>query len=128
MSYDRDLAFNLRIRGLSEEEVSETLSEVRAHEASTGTTAEDEFGPAREYAKQFPKTKQRSRGAIIATVGAALAVAYVVIGIMLLPFIGVDIRDFVGPLELLPALSLGLGGVLVGFLTDYLRPAPRPRR
>lgn len=116
MSYDRELAFNLRIRGLSEEQVSETLDEVRAHESATGSAAEDEFGPAKEYATQFPKGKQRSRGAMIATVGAALAVAYVAVGLVILPFMGVDIRDFVGPLELLPALVLGLGGVLAGFL------------
>lgn len=128
MSYDRDLAFNLRIRGLSEGEVSETLDEVRAHEAATGMAAEDEFGPAKDYAKQFPKTKQRSRGATIAAIGAALAVAYVAVGVVLLPFMGVDIREVVGPLKFLPALVLGLGGVLAGFLADYLRPVPRSRR
>ena len=65
---------------------------------------------------------------MIATFGAALAVAYAAVGLVILPFMGVDIRDFVGPLELLPALVMGLGGVLAGFLADYLRPVPRSHR
>lgn len=55
MTYERNLTFNLRIRGLSEPEISEVLDEVRAHQASAGTSAETEFGTAEEYAKQFPK-------------------------------------------------------------------------
>lgn len=36
MSYERKLTFDLRIRGLSEDEIAETLDEVRAHEAAAG--------------------------------------------------------------------------------------------
>ena len=58
MSYERDLAFNLRIRGLPEDEIAETLDEVRAHAAANGSPAEDEFGSPQEYAKQFPSRKR----------------------------------------------------------------------
>jgi hypothetical protein len=39
----------------------------------------------------------------------------------------VDIRDFVGPVTLLPAVIMVLAGVLAGFLTDYFRPVQRQR-
>jgi hypothetical protein len=55
MSYVRRLAFNLRIRGLSEPEIAEVIDEVRAHQVTAGTPAEAEFGTAEEYAKQFPR-------------------------------------------------------------------------
>ena len=123
MTYERDLAFNLRIRGISERQIAETLAEVRAHEAATGTLAKDEFGAAQEYAKQFPKGKRRSRGAAVTTLATVVSLAYV-LAVVVTPFLGIDIRASVGPITLLPALAVLLGGVLAGFLTDYLRPAP----
>lgn len=71
MSYERNLTFNLRIRGVSEDQIAETLDEVRAHEAAAGTPAEAEFGKAEEYAKQFPKMKMRTRGTVITMIGVA---------------------------------------------------------
>lgn len=84
MSYERNLTFNLRIRGLSEDEIAETLDEVRAHEAAAGTPAEAEFGKAEEYAKQFPKTRMRTRGTVITMIGVALSIAYVLVAVLLL--------------------------------------------
>ena len=126
MSYQRRLTFNLRVRGLSEPEIAEVLDQVRAHEAATGTPAEEEFGTAEEYAKQFPKQKRRTRGKIITAVSTALAVAYVLLVVVLILVFRVDIRDFVGPVTLLPAAGLVLVGLLAGFLTDYFQPAQRP--
>ena len=125
MSYARDLTFNLRIRGFSEDEIAETLDEVRAHESATWAPAEDDFGAAQEYAKQFPKKKMRSQGATLIKIGLVLAIVYIAVSMLLLPFLRVDIRDVVGPVRLWPALALVLGGLLAGFLTDYYRPAPR---
>jgi len=121
MTYERDLAFNLRIRGIPECEIAEIVAEVRAHEAATGTPAKDEFGAAQEYAKQFPKGKSRSRGTAITAVAVAASLMYV-LAVVVTPFLGVDIRESVGPMTLLPALAVSLGGVLAGFLTDCLRP------
>ncbi|MDQ0869545.1 putative YccA/Bax inhibitor family protein [Arthrobacter sp. V1I9] len=125
MSYERRLTFNLRVRGLSEAEIAEALDEVRAHEAVTGTPAVAEFGTAEEYAKQFPKQKRRTRGKTINTVVTVLAVAYVLLVVVLMLVFRVDIRDFVGPVTLLPATGFVLAGLLAGFLTDYFRPAQR---
>jgi hypothetical protein len=122
MSYDRDLAFNLRIRGLPEDEIAEALAEVRAHAATAGSPAEDEFGTAQQYARQFPKQKARSRGHAIAMVGAGLAIIYAAVAMLLLPFLRIEVRDLVGPIRLWPALVLILAGVISGFLTDYFRP------
>lgn len=127
MSYERDLAFNLRIRGLSEDEIAETLDEVRAHEAATGTPAAEEFGTAQEYAKQFPKRKSRSRGYVIVLTGVVLAIVYVAVSTLLLPFLRVDVRDIVGPIRAWPALVLILAGMLAGCLTDYFRPVLRSK-
>ncbi len=123
MSYLRNLTFNLRLRGLSEAEIAEALDEVRAHEAAAGTPVEAEFGSAEEYAKQFPKKKRRTRGAFITTVGLVLAIAYVLLVVLLMLAFRVDIRDFVGPVTLLPACGVILASVLAGFLTDYFLPA-----
>lgn len=127
MSYERNLTFNLRLRGLSEPEIAETLEEVRAHETATGTPAEAEFGTAEEYAKQFPKKKRRTRGSIITMIGGALAIAYLLFMVLLMVLFRVDIREYVGPLELWPGLVLVLSGVLAGFLTDYFQPAQSSR-
>lgn len=127
MSYARDLAFNLRIRGFSEHEIAETLDQVRAHESAPGTPAEDDFGAAQDYAKQFPKKKMQSLGATLIKIGVVLGIIYAAVSLLLLPFLRIDIRDVVGPIRLWPALALALGGLLAGFLADYYRPVPSSR-
>ncbi|BCW65984.1 hypothetical protein NicSoilB4_07470 [Arthrobacter sp. NicSoilB4] len=127
MSYERRLAFNLRIRGLAEPEIAEVIDEMRSHQATTATPAEAEFGPAEEYAKQFPKMKRRSRGQIILTIGTALAFAYVLFAALLALLLRVDIREYVGPITLLPGLALILAGIVAGFLTDYFQPVQSSR-
>ncbi|MET3719146.1 MULTISPECIES: hypothetical protein [unclassified Arthrobacter] len=127
MSYERNLTFKLRVRGLSEAEIAEVLNEVRAHEATAGTNVETEFGAAEEYAKQFPRTKRRTRGRTITMVGLVLAIAYVLLVVVLMLFFRIDLREVVGPLTLLPAVAVILAGVLAGFLTDYFQPAKRSR-
>ena len=127
MSYARKLTFNLRLRGLSEAGIAEALDEVRAHEAETGIPAEAEFGTAGDYAKQFPQKKRRTRGRTITAIGTALAIAYALSAVLLALLFSVDIREFVGPITLLPGLVLLLASVLTGFLTDYFQPAQSPR-
>ncbi|WP_461187908.1 hypothetical protein [Arthrobacter sp. Z4-13] len=128
MNYERNLTFNLRIRGLSESEITEVLDEVRAHQAAAGTSAATEFGTAEEYAKQFPKKKRQTLGRTITALGAGLAIAYILLAVLLMLLFKIDIRDFVGPATLLPAAMLILTGVFAGFLIDYFKPAGRSVR
>ena len=127
MSYERNLTFNLRIRGLSEPEIAEVIDEVRAHGAAAGTPAVAEFGTAEEYAKQFPKRNRRTRGRTITMIGTAVAIAYGLFAVLLALLFRVDIREYVGPVTLLPGLVLILASVLAGFLTDYFQPAKSSR-
>lgn len=129
MSYERELAFNLRLRGVPETRVAAAIEEVRAHAASADTSAEAEFGTAEEYAASFPEGKRRSRGRRVIAVAVLLATAYVLAALVLTPLIGFDVKDITGPLMLWPAGVLVAAGLVGGFLTDYLRQTPRtPRR
>lgn len=123
MNYERKLAFNLRMQGMTEAEIAETLKEVRSYENTAGTSVETEFGPAEEYAKQFPKRKWRTQGRAIASAGMVLAIVYLLFAFFGKPLAGIDIRDYVGPLVILPALAVIAAGLLLGFLVDYFRPA-----
>lgn len=123
MNYERNLTFNLRMQGMPEAEIAEALNEVRSHENTAGTSAETEFGPAEEYAKQFPKRKRRTRGRVIASAGVALAIVYLLFAFFGEPLAGIDIRDYVGPLVILPAVAVIAAGLLLGFLVDYFQPA-----
>jgi hypothetical protein len=127
MSYERNLTFNLRIRGLSEAEIAETLAEVRAHVDAAGTPPEAEFGTAEEYAKQFPWRKRRTLGHTVTMVGVVLAVAYLLLGLLLMLAFRVDIREVMGPLTLLQAAGVALVSLLAGFLTDYFQPVQESR-
>lgn len=127
MTYEHDLAFNLRIRGTPESQIAEVLEEVRAHASTTGTSAESEFGTPEEYASSFPKVKRRTRGSRVVIAAVILALAYVV-AIFAVALIGFDIEVITGPVLLWPALVVLALGVLGGFLIDYLRLAPRSNR
>ena len=60
MSYEHDLSFNLRLRGMKEARIADAIEEVRVHSASSGETPESEFGTAEEYAATFPMVKKKS--------------------------------------------------------------------
>ena len=121
MSYEGNLTFSLRIRGLAESEIMDIIDDVRAHRDATGTPAAAEFGRADDYAKQFPRQKRRTLGQAITTAGVAAAIAYLALAVLLLLF-RVDVRDYIGPITMLPAAILVLASLLAGFLTDYFRP------
>jgi ascorbate-specific PTS system EIIC-type component UlaA len=125
MSYEHDLAFNLRQRGLPESQLAEVIDEVRAHTATTGASAEAEFGTAEQYAASFPAVKRRSRGHRVVAVAVLLAIAYALASLVLKALIGFDIKFLTGPVTLWPALVIVGAGLLGGFLIDYLRPTPR---
>jgi len=124
MSYERDLAFNLRLRGIAEQQIEEAVHEVHTHTAATGVTPESEFGTPEEYAKTFEKGTRRTRGVRVVIVAAVLALAYVAGVFALKALADFDIRTITGPTILWPALVILGTGIIAGFLIDYLRPAP----
>ena len=68
------------------------------------------------------ETKRRKRGNTIVVIGGLLAIAYVLFAVLLATFFRVDIREYVGPITLLPGLVLILAGIMAGILTDYFQP------
>lgn len=127
MTYEKDLAFNLRTRGMSESQIIEVINEVRAH-AANGASAETEFGTPEEYASSFPKSKKRTRGVRVVTAAVIIAIAYGVTVLALTVLFNFDIRAVTGPVTLWPALLIIVLGAIGGFLLDYLRPPPRSNR
>ena len=124
MTYEHDLAFNMRLRGVTEQQIAEAIDEVAAHTMSTGTPPELEFGTPEEYAASFPKARRKSRGVRVVMVAAVLSFVYVVATFALKALIDFDVRTWTGPITLWPALVIVGAGLLVGFLFDYLRPKP----
>ena len=128
MTYEHDLAFNLRMRGTPESQIAEVLEEVRAHAPTTGTSAESEFGTPKGYASSFPKVKRRTLGSRVVIAAAIIALAYIVAIFALKALIDFNIEVITGPVLLWPALVVLALGILGGFLLDYFRPAPRSNR
>lgn len=128
MSYEHDLSFQLRLRGLKEADIADVVAEVRDHAASGGEMPETEFGTPEEYAASFPAPttkRRRSAGARLTTVTTLLAASYLIVMLALKVFMDFDMREIVGPVSLWPAGVLVVSGLLVGFLVDYLRPTPK---
>ena len=127
MTYEKGLAYHLRTRGMSESQIIEVISEVRAH-TTDDVSAESEFGTPEEYASSFPKSKRRTRGVRVLTAAVIIGIAYVVVVVGLMVVLKFDIRAITGPVTLWPALLIIVLGVIGGFLIDYLRPPPRSDR
>jgi len=71
--YERELVLHLRMRGQTEAEIANSLTELRAYAKKTGKSAEDEFGTPAEFASQFPirNSPTTKGGAIRRMFGAA---------------------------------------------------------
>ncbi|MEO5780485.1 hypothetical protein [Arthrobacter oryzae] len=60
-------------------------------------------------------------------IAVVLAINFVAVSMLLLPFRGVVVRDIVGPIRLWHALGLSLAGTFAGCMTGYFRPLPHSR-
>jgi len=131
VKYEQGLAFQLRLRGRDEQEIGEILRELRAHGVAPSELT-NEFGTPEEYASGFEKSKRKTLGSRV-TVWAAIAavmwvVAWIAVGLIRKHVLGIE-----APLEGIIASPFISGGavaiialgVVGGFLTDLLRPAPR---
>lgn len=122
MSYERRLAAELRDRNIPDAEIADILAEVRDH-LPPGATPETQFGPPADYAAQFPARKAKAPAPILAAI--ILALAYVVFAFSAKPLLDLDIRDYVGPIRLWPALAVLAIGTLTAFLLSRFRRPPR---
>lgn len=131
MSYDQQLAFNLRLRRWDEAAIGDVIAEMRAHCGEDDAAKETEFGKPEEYAAQFPRGQHRTLGVAVIIGGVILAGVY--LAVLLLA--AVVLRDALavqgGLFEVLPPL-IGTGGALAillvsivtGFFIDWRRSAP----
>lgn len=125
MSYEQELTFHLRLRGRTEDEIGETIRELRAHGvASTGLR--DEFGSPAEYADGFEKRPRKNLGSTISATATILAIAWMLlwIGVAVVRRFALGIDDAgAGFPPLLPiAFAIGFSGLAAGFLVDRWRP------
>jgi hypothetical protein len=126
MRYDKELAFYLRQRGMSEGNVAEKVAEIRAHPAADDDAALiEEFGPASQLAEKYPdRATARTPGRVIISVAVLIAVAFAVTRLVLFPYFDIDLLDGTGPIRLWPAWAIIAVGLVGGFLVDRHRPVP----
>lgn len=117
MGYYRDLALELRRRGLSESEVGQQL---RATMEIAGDHPEVVFGPPSEYAARFPPTAHRSGGQRVALSGFIAGVSVLVV---LLVRVANGTSGRVG-LWLAVVGSVIVAGALAGYWLDRRIPDP----
>jgi len=112
MTYERELTFALRLRGLRDDEITAALEVARVHVTTARSTMEDELGTPTEYAAQFPRSRHLSFGRRFTLGVTIVTVAYVVAALVF-------------HFTPLPSLGLFTLGAVGGVLLDYLRPVPR---
>jgi len=60
--YLSDLTTALRLRKISGARIGEIIAEVEVHTAESGQSAQEAFGPAKQYARQFDPTAAEANG------------------------------------------------------------------
>ena len=125
MSYEQELTFALRVKGFTDNEIVDALEELDRYTQKSGVPPEENFGPAREYAQQFPmKSRKRPRSRLL-VVGTIVALAYAVFVFVAEPVFAIDIAAIVGGFTLWPALVILAISVFGSFYLSWLRPAKR---
>jgi len=127
MSYERDLTFALRMRGMTDPQIAQALGEAREHVKVSKSSMEDQFGSPAEFATQFPRRRRASLGRRVVTISAIVALLYGVFSLAAEPVFGIELTAL-GPVTLWPAVVLALVGVVGGFLLDYLLPVRTPEQ
>lgn len=123
MNYYRELAFALRVRGLSEDTIRSTLDDVRMHSAEAGQDPSHEFGPPDRFAENFEKGGAHAAGRRFVVVMTVVALA-VVIGLFVLSkAMGAELRVGVFSIPLFAGVVVAVAGFVGGFLLDRRLPA-----
>lgn len=95
MSYYHDLAFELRMRGQSEERVEEILREVEDFVRSAGGAPEDEFGSAADFATRYAKRRRVTAGHWIFMPAIFAAIVLYIASLLLFDSGGPAVRPWV---------------------------------
>lgn len=110
MSYYQKLAFELRMRGQSEEKVEDVLREVDEFAHDSGSAPEEEFGSAAELAGRYPASRRMTAGHWIFTTAVGVAVVVYVGNLLLRDSGGVGVPAWAMFVVLL-VLVAGAAGV-----------------
>jgi hypothetical protein len=122
VSYYRELAFALRVRGLPEQKIRSTLEDVKSHSAESGREPAAEFGSPDDFAARFERIRASTAGRRFVAVMTVAAFG-VVIGLLFLARLWESEMRLGGfSLPLLAGLVVALTGFLGGFLLDRRLP------
>lgn len=119
MGYYRELAFALRIRGVSEREIASTLEQVRDH--PTGA-AEATSGEPVASAERFVQRVRPTSGKRFVATMTVLAVVVVVTSAVVSRVLDVELRLAGISVPLTVGVLLAVVGLVGGFLLDRRLP------
>lgn len=122
MSYYNRLAYNLRLRRVAEPRVREILLEVSALSQESDQSPQEQFGPADDYAEQFPRGEKRP---VASRVGIALlVVCLAAMAVVIFIDLAKDEAVYLGPVKLLPALLVLNIAIMIGtVIAEHRLPA-----
>lgn len=123
MSYQKELAYALRLRNLDEGAIADIVREVDAHERDHGDPREF-FGPPESYAEQFPAQPRSRRNLMPTYVGVALGLAW------LIAVLALTAADLLEPPFRRDAFALwpAVGLIAVGMVVNVVALRNRPVR
>jgi fatty acid desaturase len=122
VSYYQDLAFSLRCRRVPEARVEEALREVRDLCEQSGQEPREQFGPASDYAEQFPEGSVRSPATRLAVVVLMVATAVLAFGTVRYLWAGTALR--IGPVALIWVwLPVQVAVIVAAIVADHRLPA-----
>lgn len=121
MGYYRELAFALRIRGVSEREIASTLEQVRDHPTGAAEAAVT-FGEPVAYAERSVQRVRPTSGKRFVATMTVLAVVVVVTSAVVSRVLDVELRLAGISVPLTVGVLLAVVGLVGGFLLDRRLP------
>jgi hypothetical protein len=134
MNYYREVAFALRVRGMSESEIGSTLRDIRAHVDESGQEPLAQFGDPEEFAGRFEQRTSTTTGRRFVIVMTVLALVSVIALFIVARSLDVPLRIGALSIPLFTGVIVLVIGFVGGFVLDRrlprgsgaVREAPRP--
>lgn len=120
--YLAELAFRLRWRHVGEARVTEEIAKVSAELTPSAERAEQLFGTPAEYAARVPRGKMPSRGYLVASVLAAIAVVVAAVRVVFSLVLGQEQNLWVSVAIYTGALLWAVLGTALGAHLDRRLP------